>query len=597
MFTLVCLICFTAAQAQYFQHNYNLNYSFPKIRNEGLNSGIITRVNYINQTPAFFYHVGIGTSYKNPNLPFPDNTSDRLRFVQLGTNGLTQYGNLGHQYFQFAGQFYNSIGNSIAEIKNTVGTGGFVAVGAVTNNQITGANNIPGGSDMLFTRLDANGNVITARRIDFDGGKDIANCIRSSATLVNNQRTWIVCGQSAFNGRTDCFVARVFANGNIVWSRRFNFDVGGGLFNSAFCIANQLCENANGNIFVVGTLRDNPVGPTGTDGLAFALNANGNLLWANNYHAATDDEFQAVRISAAGTLAIGGFTNFTAVAPVNSHMLFVELTTANGNIVSQNVLRAVAGANIFTSKCYDLVQGLNNQYFMVGPMVNGGIYQMMYRTNQIGLGNSWYRYNAMNNTVGFGVDNSNILPTGISYFSSEQVTVAPTFSNSNIMHTDYNGATCNICPGFAPSNQNIFMQKFARENKHVLSGTFVNLLWQTFNYDDTSICSIPFINCNKPLANLNSNSISNNSVDNATVSESIQVSAYPNPVINVVVLSLSNAKGISTITLNDINGVQVWQSKTTQSKVKLDMSTLHSGTYLLTIKDDINTKKIKLIKE
>lgn len=604
LFTLACLFCITVVQAQYFQHRYNLNYTAPKLRNERLNSGIVTRANYINLNPAYFYHVGIGTSYRNPNLPAPDSICDRLRFVQLGTLGLTQFGNLGHQYAQTQGKWYNAAGNSIAEVKDSRGTGGFVAVGAVTTNTLTGATNIPGKSDMLFTRLDSLGNVISARRIDFDSGKDMANCIRSSTVLFNNQPTWIVCGQSSFNGYTDCFVARVLVDGSIVWANRYNFDFGGGQFNSAFCIARQLCEDQNGNIYVVGTIQDNPSGGTGVDGLAFALNPAGFVIWANNYHAASDDEFQAVRFSVTGTVAIGGFTNYGAAGGATTHMLFTELNAANGNIISQNVLRAFNGATFYTSKCYDLVQAINNQnqYYLVGPVTTTtGVFQMMYRTTPAGIGINWYNYNRMVYNIGFGVDNTTnttFTPPGISYFSSIADSINSAFSDSHIMRTDFAGRTCKICPLNPPSNLNISLEKFIRQYRYNPSGKPVKLIWASFKYDDRNICDDPVIICNAGMANAGSG-ISNHSsyIKTAETGTGIKVSAYPNPVKNIAVISLSNTAGVSSIILTDINGKQLWQTKTSQNKVTIDMSAFAPGTYMVSVTNDEQRGMIKLVKE
>lgn len=600
LFTLACLFCITAAQAQYFQHRYNLDFFTPKLRNERLNSGIVTRANYVNMNPAFYYHVGIGTSYRNPSLPAPDSIADRLRFVQLGTLGLTQFGNLGHQYAQTQGRWYNAYGNSIAEVKNSTGNGGFVAVGAVTINSLTGANNIPGNSDMLFTRLDATGNVVSARRIDFDSAKDMANCIRSSIVTYNNQPTWIVCGQSSYNNYTDCFVARVLVDGTIVWANRYNFDFGGGLFNSAFCIAKQLCEGPNGNIYVVGTIRDNPAGATGTDGLAFALNPNGFVIWANNYHTASDDEFQAVRFSATGTVAIGGFTNFGAVAPVTSHMLFTELNTANGFIISQNVLRAVtASGATFTSRCYDLVQGPGNQYYLVGPQISsaGVVMQMMYRTNPAGIGINWYSYNRMNYNVGFGVDNATVAPTGISYFSSIRDSINTAFSDSHIMRTDYNGNTCKICPLNPPSNLNIFLERYQRQWRYNPSGKPVKLVWASFKYDDRNTCDDAVINCGPPKAAASGTLNNASFIKTAGTSGGISISANPNPAKSIVTIALSGTKGVSEITLTDINGKPLWQTTTSQSRLTVDVSRYVQGIYVLSVKNDEQTGMIRLIKE
>lgn len=591
--TIAFIFLVATAQAQYFQHRYNLDFATPALRNERLNSGIITRANYIANNPLNYYHVGIGTSYNNTALPAPDNLCNRLRFVQMGTNGLTQFGNLGHQYAQFADRWYNTLGNSIAEVKDNTGTGGFVAVGTVTNNDITQANNIPGTADMLFTRLDALGNVISARRIDFNQSKDAANCIRRSSVQVNGQPTWIVCGQTERNGFTDCFVARVLVDGSIIWARRYNFDFGGGQFNSAFCIARQLCEDANGRIYVVGTIQDNPAGAFGIDGLAFGLTPNGVVLWANNYQAFTDDQFHAVRFTSAGTLALGGFTNFGAVAPVTSNMLFTELSIANGAVLAQNILRAQNGGIFFTSKCYDLTEAPGNEYYLAGPLTTStGIYEMIYRVNAAGFGINWYDYNRMNYNVGFGIDNINgVVTPGISYFSSVRDTIAPGVSDSHIMKTDYNGNTCKKCPGNPPSNLPFNLLKYQRAHRNNYTGTYVPLIWSSYNYDDASMCNDAVINCDNPLAAVST-------TNNIQVNQKLTASVYPNPVTSVAKVSVSNSAGPVQVMLTDIDGKILWQTAGVNSNtIAIDVNRLAPGMYLVIVKDEKETKTLKLMKQ
>lgn len=591
--TIAFIFLAVTAQAQYFQHRYNLDFTTPALRNERLNSGIITRLNYIANNPINYYHVGIGTSYNNTALPAPDNLCHRLRFVQMGTKGLTQFGNLGHQYAQFAGRWYNSIGNSIAEVKDNTGTGGFVAVGTVTNNDLTQATNIPGNSDMLFTRLDALGNVISARRIDFNQSKDAANCIRRSAVLINGQPTWLVCGQSERGNFTDCLVARVLVDGTIAWARRYNFDAGGGQFNSAFCVAKQLCEDAAGRIYVVGTMQDNPPNAFGIDGLAFALTPNGAVLWANNYHAFTDDQFQAVRFTSNGTLAVGGFTNFGAVAPVTSNMMFTELNIANGAVLAQNILRAQSGGVFYTSKCYDLTEAPGNQYYMAGPLTTGnGVFEMMYRVNAAGFGIDWYAYNRMNYEVGFGIDNIvDLVSPGISYFASIKDSITSGISDSHIMKTDYNGNTCKVCPGNPPSNLPFNLFRYQRANRNSNTGVFVPLIWSTFQYDDASMCNDEIITCDKPL-------VAAGATAKTQRGQKFSASVYPNPVTSVAKVSVTNPSGSVQVVLTDVDGKTIWQTTSLNSNtISIDATRLVPGMYFILVKDEKETKTLKLMKQ
>ena len=243
--------------------------------------------------------------------------------------------------------------------------------------------------------------------------------------------------------------------GAIVWFNTYSFDPSGGAFNTSINIAKQLCEDTQGNIYVVGTLQDVPAAATGIDALAFKLTPAGAVVWVNSYHAYTDDEFQAVRFTTDGNIVAGGFTNFGAIAPVTASMLIAKLSSATGAVMFQNILVARKGSNAYTSKCYDIIEALQGQqYFLSGPAtINNSTYEMMYKTNAAGFGINWYRYNRMNYDIGFGLDNSSIgANTGVAYFSSMRSPDTSRISDSHIMKTNYNGQTCNFCPAYPPNN-------------------------------------------------------------------------------------------------------------------------------------------------
>jgi hypothetical protein len=195
LFTVMLLLAVNMAQAQYFQQRFNLDYGTPKLRNERCNSGIVTRDNFAGGNPALHYFASIGTSYNNTTLPLPDNRADRMRFIQLNNVGTAVVSNLGYEFADSITKWFHSYGNSIAEVKNTNNAGGYVTVGEVKNNSITGGRSIAGGSDALFTRLNSAGGVVTAVRYDVNGGSDRAWCIRKSVVLSAGQPTWIICGR------------------------------------------------------------------------------------------------------------------------------------------------------------------------------------------------------------------------------------------------------------------------------------------------------------------------------------------------------------------------------------------------------------------
>ena len=174
LFTIILLLAVNLSQAQYFQQRFNLNYAQLRYRNERCNSGIVTRDNLAGGNPAAYYFAGIGSSYNNTALTAPDNIADRMRFEQLNNTGTAIISNLGYQFLDAAGTPpFHSYGNSIAEVKNGNFNGGYVTVGEVKNNTITGANTIAGGSDVLFAQLNSGGIVVNAVRYDVKGGSTV----------------------------------------------------------------------------------------------------------------------------------------------------------------------------------------------------------------------------------------------------------------------------------------------------------------------------------------------------------------------------------------------------------------------------------------
>jgi len=600
LFTFILLFAVNMVHAQYFQHRFNLDYTTPKFRNERCNSGIVTRDNYANGDPRQFYFASIGTSYINTKLPAPDNLADRMRFIRLNNVDSTVLSNLGYQFADpGAALWYNSYGNSIAEIKNQDNAGGYVTVGEVKNDTITGAAGIAGGSDALFTQLNAGGGVVSAVRYDVTGGSERAWCIRKSIVTVGGQPTWIICGESKQNRKnTVCFVARVLVTGAIVWFNSYSFDPSGGAFNTSINIAKQLCEDAAGYIYVVGTVQDVPAAATGVDGLAFKLTPAGAVIWANSYHAFTDDEYQAVRLTMDGNIVVGGFTNFGAVAPVTHHMLITKLTSAAGAIIFQNILRARKGNNTYTSKCYDIIETAGPQYFLAGPVVIGaGNNQMMYKANAAGLGINWYRYNRMIYNVGFGLDNSNIGAwPGVAYFSSLRSFDSTSFSDSHIMKTDYLGRTCKFCTQNPPYNIQVNLEKHQHQWLIRPSAEAHQLIWQLFKYDNKPICNEATIACKDALQT------EQEITEGNAVIEKGEVKISPNPVSSLLHIQFNemDAGQYSIIVVNRNGNVAMQKNNIYNngfSNIDLNVSALPQGFYLLRISNGKRVLEQKVFKE
>lgn len=578
------------AEAQYFMHTFNLNYAIPQFRNERLNSGIRTVVNYGMGVPANYFFCGIGTSF----ITTSSDVDNRLRFTKQKTNG-TIVANNGYDLSNSTnpGQYFNSAGNSIAEIKNPLGSGGFIGVGTVSDNTITGATT-PGGSDWLYTVIKSGSTLANTFRIDLQQGADIAWCIRASVFMPN---TWLVCGESdhviigtAINYK-NAFVARVDANGNVLWCTTVNFDntTANGL--TAYSVAKQLCEDpATGNIYAVGTWTD--VGSNDIDGLIFELNPGGGFINEQTFNFAMDDEFQATRWSATGNVLIGGYM----YVPGMGYNMFIGMfnpVTLLPLPGMQNILIENA-VGITTSKAYDVLERKNTtgalEYYLVGPGYSGvAPIQTMYKANNVLVGTNFYAYNKMFYDVGFGVDmiDNTFAKPGIAYFSS-WINGFTGSNDSHSMHLYFNGAACtNLCAPQPPKTMPIVLAN-TKEALFQFNGIKkVKLVSVVVPYQDKSICSQPNIGCGSNAREF--------STDQYT-------KIYPNPAFDRVHVEL-NVREVANclIRIFDVEGKIVQQQNTTVSagynEFELNVAALRSGYYVVLIQHGNEETRLPFVKE
>ncbi|RYE22376.1 MAG: T9SS type A sorting domain-containing protein [Sphingobacteriales bacterium] len=85
-------------------------------------------------------------------------------------------------------------------------------------------------------------------------------------------------------------------------------------------------------------------------------------------------------------------------------------------------------------------------------------------------------------------------------------------------------------------------------------------------------------------------------IENAIVNN-FDVSAYPNPTNNSVVLKASSVNKSAKVTISNISGCIVKEIDIDQLETNINMSSLAPGVYQLRYKDDVNSKTIKVVKE
>jgi hypothetical protein len=503
---LLCLLiigCEISAFGQYFQRTFNRNYIMPLLRDEQLNSGIVTRLNFTGGSSNNFFHVGIGTSQLNSALPAPDNRANWLRFIRTNRTSLTVLNNLGIEMRDSAGRAFHTTGNSIAEVFNMNAMGGYVVAGSVSSNTGTGST-VPGGSDALFVRLTSAGAVNVAYQIDLGDSRDVAWCVRRSAY---QQGTFLICGESTRfpagqPSYTDCFVARVTTGGTLLWCKSFNFDPTLGATPSANNIAYQLTEDsASGTICVVGVMNDFG-SANGNDGLIFELDANGNYVTSLTLHESVDDQFTSIRFTSDLNYIVGGISSRDSASTPQYNMWLVKFSTLL-NILFHHQLQVQDSLGIiYDSKCYDLIERLNMEgipeYYLFGPVyLDTAITQLVYRADVGGFGMSFYTYNEMKYDLGFGLDQvADARPKpGLALFSSV-LNTGGVYSDSHAMKTYFNGAVCTeYCPANLPTTLTI--DETIGQKAPIVDSTCTSkkIKSKSFGYQTVLVCNQINIGC------------------------------------------------------------------------------------------------------
>ncbi|MBI2838946.1 MAG: IPT/TIG domain-containing protein [Acidobacteria bacterium] len=150
------------------------------------------------------------------------------------------------------------------------------------------------GWDAIVVKLNSSGFVTWQKR--FGGtGSDSATCVRSVAG-----GGYIVAGSTESFGakKSDAWVVRLDANGNILWQKRY----GGGLDDKA----RSACQLSDGTFVVVGSSTSFA---DSSKGLLLRLDANGGIMSAEIHGGTGSDELQAVSVTADGGYMITGTTS------------------------------------------------------------------------------------------------------------------------------------------------------------------------------------------------------------------------------------------------------------------------------------------------
>lgn len=292
---LGCVTTFQLAIAQYGQRVY---YAPGKV-NESFNDGNYSTINLNGGLPTY---VAAGISDSSGDI--------HSRFTRMATGGATVANR--HYYVYGAGQPMNNYVNGIAESANRC-----IMAGAVFANPVFP---LPGGSDVLVLRSNANGALASAAAIDINNGTDIAS---SAIHCTFQPNRFFIAGHTRQFNLHNAFVMKIMNTGVAVnWTRAYGLVCSSGVAGDTYATS-IIEEPGTGNVFVVGYT--SVVSATGSCQNAFIskfLN-NGTHVFTEMYSDATTSgngiQFESIKpmAGAPGNYVIAGNLVRPAATPPN----------------------------------------------------------------------------------------------------------------------------------------------------------------------------------------------------------------------------------------------------------------------------------------
>lgn len=228
---LLCLSCMATinlANAQYGQRVY---FAGGAVK-ESFNDGLYSTVNLNGGLPTY---VATGISDSTGNL--------YTRFTRMASGGATI---ANRHYSVFGGGVkMNNYANAIAKSPNRC-----IMTGEIRANTVFP---LPGFSDVLVLRTNANGNLNSAAAIDINNGLDVGKHAINSTFQPNR---FFLAGNTRQNNNRNAFLMKIVNNGTVVnWTRAYNLTCSSGLASETYATS-IVEEPGTGSIFVVGYTTD-----------------------------------------------------------------------------------------------------------------------------------------------------------------------------------------------------------------------------------------------------------------------------------------------------------------------------------------------------
>ena len=589
---LLVLLYSTFAHAQYFQRYFGnkLNPS----KEHTFYDGICTKKNY-SVEDTNFYNVAVGMA-KLPLFSFGLTKYRELRFVRTDRNGTSVKVNRGYafkDYTDSTSKWFNSTGLSLAEVDAASKDGGYIVVGKVETNALTGAM-VAGSSDALISKIDNNGNVNMKYRIDFkNGGTDVLNNVIASTNGSTN--VFYACGTSINPSNRNLIVIKFDEKGTILWGNTYRLDIMGSPTNT-LCNGYGIAQNpASGELTVVGSIED-PDLLSDQHALVMQLTSAGTFISATAYDYNLFDEYRSIKWASTNEFIICGSYTDNAY----TYTLAVKATAAGIPYLSKKVITGTPTINTGI-KGYEIVEraGDDTCYYIVVNSISGtaGGGTGVIKTDMTCTPSAIYSYAEEGISGGAAIDLSELsdFSEGLRIFTNTVGASSPGKIDAFMIKAYFNGSTCtDYCPADSfqfntavPVSINIpNHESFSTKKK-------IKLTSLSTTYSSASVCSQVTVACG---SNERAADVFDRQIENA------DFEIYPNPASQStrINLNLSDDRTIS-ICLLDLSGRKI-KSVLNQDHlgagnhaIDVNCSDLPSGIYQCVMMINNNPSHVKLI--
>lgn len=235
--------------------------------------------------------------------------------------------------------------------------GGFILVGTVRSNNVSGLQKTGLDSDMWVVKVNSKGQVIWQRALGgtfSEEGLDIK---------VTRDGGYLACGFSdspdRTNGNKDMYLVRLDALGQVLWEAHY-----GGKGNE---VARSLWVTGNGGAVLAGetgsenNLHRKHTG--GIDGWVVGVNPKGELLWERNIGGSDNEHFVAIAPAAGGWMLLGQTDSKDFDVPENRGATDYYLVKVDGE--GEPLWKKVLGGSKHDIP-HSLIPTLDGHYLMAG---------------------------------------------------------------------------------------------------------------------------------------------------------------------------------------------------------------------------------------